>query len=93
MLEHFFTDRPIQHGMGVCLVAKQEGDIQYLGFRHKIGNRASRGQRQFLRAQLHGFDTLAFTAEGSGIEVLHLVAPGCAFFDLACKHIDADALV
>ena len=59
----------------------------------KVGHWAGGGERQFLRAQLHGFDGLAFTTQRTVIKGLDLVAACGAFFNLLRKHVDAHTLV
>ena len=91
--QHFLADRAVQHRAGVCLVAEQEGHIENFCLGHKVGNRSCGAESQFLRAQLHRFNRLAFAAERAVVEGLHFVSPAGALFNLFGKGVDGHALV
>ena len=81
LLEQVLTDRAVHDLARVVVVAEQERNVHDLHLGHEIAQGAGGGVHEILRAQLHGFDHLAFTAQGGVGKLLALVAACRAFLD------------
>ena len=91
--QQVLADLAVEHLAGVVVVAEQERDVQDLDVWHEVAHRAGGGDHRVLRAQLHRFDLLAFTAQGAGREHLAFVAAGRAFLHLVAEHRGAHVVM
>ena len=93
LFEHVLANLAIEHCSCMCFVAEEERNVQNTRAGHEVRHRASRGEGQLLRAQLHRFNALALAAQCARVEGLNLVAASGALFNFAGEGVNCHALV
>ena len=91
--EQILSDRTIEYGACMRVVAEQKRYVENSHLRHEVRHRSRRCHGQIERAKLNAFDRLALRAERTRIEILDRVATVAALLDLARERVDGDAVV